>query len=314
MGVYRSIDPADNILDVYYAYKPWTVDIANAVSESIKIEYGISSSLETGKLMHDPNYTKQLIYRSVEHLYYSQFRSQSVYQTGSYDNYNLHSDIYERRSIGSEVLVYSLPQNKFGLRVQPGSVEFEVSISELDAYIDDEYSKELGDNYTIDYLQVSEGTCVSSSSIVFKDDGEGNLYVKCSDPVKYVGNVIYTHGQIILTDTVLVSILKLYLNPYKTVVQTGKLRITWKATDTLYTSRIICRVQEDDFLHTYNRTAIDLDTGALKQNITGSEFKPYFTAVGLYNNANDLIAVAKLTTPVPRVDYIPTTIAIDLHR
>lgn len=313
MGIYRSVDLADNILDVYYAHKPWTVDIVDAATEKIGISYGVSSSLDQKILQSDFKYTEYLTYRSANHLYYSQFESGSYYQTGSYENYTLQSDIYEKRAINEDILVYTIPQDKFGLRIKPGSLEVEVSISELDAYIEDAYAKESGINYIIDYLQISEGTCVSSSSIVFQDDGEGNLYVKCSDPVKYVGNVIYTHGMCILTDTVLIPFLKLNLNPYKATVQQDKLKLKWEATDTVYTNRVICRISENDFLYTYNRTAVT-DIGAPKNNITGSEFRPYFTTVGLYNDTNELLAVAKLTTPVPRVDYIATTVVVDLHR
>ena len=40
--------------------------------------------------------------------------------------------------------------------------------------------------------------------------------------------------------------------------------------------------------------------GLPKNNITGSEFAPYITTVGLYNDAHELIAVAKLGQPIPK--------------
>lgn len=33
--------------------------------------------------------------------------------------------------------------------------------------------------------------------------------------------------------------------------------------------------------------------------VTGSSFTPYVTTVGLYNDANELLAVAKLSQPLP---------------
>lgn len=39
--------------------------------------------------------------------------------------------------------------------------------------------------------------------------------------------------------------------------------------------------------------------GTLIDNITGSDFRPYATTVGLYNAANELLVVGKLATPYP---------------
>jgi hypothetical protein len=46
--------------------------------------------------------------------------------------------------------------------------------------------------------------------------------------------------------------------------------------------------------------------------VTGSFFTPYVTTVGLYNNDNDLIAVAKLSQPLPISSVTDTTILINL--
>lgn len=39
--------------------------------------------------------------------------------------------------------------------------------------------------------------------------------------------------------------------------------------------------------------------GVIHSNITGSDFRPYATTVGLYNAANELLVVGKLATAYP---------------
>lgn len=40
-------------------------------------------------------------------------------------------------------------------------------------------------------------------------------------------------------------------------------------------------------------------SGILQDNVTGSDFRPYVTTIGLYNETNDLLVVGKLATPYP---------------
>jgi hypothetical protein len=47
-----------------------------------------------------------------------------------------------------------------------------------------------------------------------------------------------------------------------------------------------------------NRSGFITD-GTLANNITGSDFRPYTTTIGLYNEAKELLVVGKLATPYP---------------
>ena len=50
--------------------------------------------------------------------------------------------------------------------------------------------------------------------------------------------------------------------------------------------------------------------GILKDFATGSDFQPYVTAVGLYNDAGDLLAIAKMSAPMPLSTNTDTTFLI----
>jgi hypothetical protein len=59
-------------------------------------------------------------------------------------------------------------------------------------------------------------------------------------------------------------------------------------------------------------TSGSINKGDLYNNLTGSEFTPYFTSVGLYNDANELIAVAKTSRPIPKSTNTDMTIIVKI--
>ena len=48
--------------------------------------------------------------------------------------------------------------------------------------------------------------------------------------------------------------------------------------------------------------------------VTGSNFSPYVSTVGLYNENQDLIAIGKLAQPLPTSQTTDTTILINIDR
>lgn len=75
------------------------------------------------------------------------------------------------------------------------------------------------------------------------------------------------------------------------------------AETTIYQNEYRCHVNENDFNYTLNPSALKSGSaGTYIDNITGSDFRPYATTVGLYNQRDELLVVGKLSTPYP----IPT--------
>jgi len=72
------------------------------------------------------------------------------------------------------------------------------------------------------------------------------------------------------------------------------------AETTIYENTVRCRVSENDFNYTLNNSATQAGTtGSYINAITGSDFHPYATAIGLYNDSDDLLVVGKLSSPHP---------------
>ena len=72
------------------------------------------------------------------------------------------------------------------------------------------------------------------------------------------------------------------------------------AESTIYQNEIRCHVNENEYNYTLNPSANAFGTsGSYIDAVTGSDFQPYATTVGLYNDADELIIVGKLGVPVP---------------
>lgn len=73
--------------------------------------------------------------------------------------------------------------------------------------------------------------------------------------------------------------------------------LSFKSEVTLYENQIRCHVNENEFNLTQNPSAVSGSSGSLQDFVTGSEFDPYVTTVGLYSPASELLAVGKLAQP-----------------
>lgn len=72
------------------------------------------------------------------------------------------------------------------------------------------------------------------------------------------------------------------------------------SNSTTYQNEYRCHVQENEFNYTLNPSATKAGTsGSYIDAVTGSDFQPYATSIGLYNDANELIAVGKFGQPIP---------------
>jgi hypothetical protein len=83
---------------------------------------------------------------------------------------------------------------------------------------------------------------------------------------------------------------------------------------TIYESQYKCTFSPNEYTYTQNPSAISgsLNSGIVYDFLTGSYFEPYITTVGLYNNANQLVAVGKLSQPLQSSNVTDTTILVNL--
>ena len=139
-----------------------------------------------------------------------------------------------------------------------------------------------------------------------------------------IGEVFYKHGIMVISDP----------RPIYRYVWTGRSGI-WDygitATDKNYSTtgwttkyksskelnevNILCEIGSDEFNVSQNPTVKrnnDSNSSLLKSFVTGSDFAPYFTTIGLYNTNGDLIAVGKLASAIQNRNDVDLTVKVRL--
>jgi len=283
------------------------VQIARFLGTNIQLPNFISgSNTPTGNTsvgIQDP----ELIYNSIKELYYSNFltssygsplQTQSLFpgenetgdvfignpdSSGRYENY-LQSTVAQNRFFptgsNEDIVVFSIPSRLWGDYIQPNSFIFEYPTL----------------NSTI------------------TDDGQGNLNISSSlgGFNGYIGNIIYTHGLATLTDNTLPDILGLNLEDY--VTETN-VTCSFSSSFDIYETQYKATINEFEYNFSLNPSIISGSTdGTVYDFVTGSFFSPYVSTVGLYDNAQNLLAVGKLSQPLPISRTTDTTIFINLDR
>lgn len=150
---------------------------------------------------------------------------------------------------------------------------------------------------------------ISSSEYVMKDDGEGNIYSSSY----HVGNIFYPNGLVVITEP-----------DNQSTFPSSDSVISFQNEVIIYEQNVICHIDNDEFNLSYNPTLLkgNMFEGnfnskqfvspfpEVKDFATSSLFEPYATTVGLYNNNNELLAVAKFGSPIPISRNTNTTIII----
>ena len=274
------------------------------------------------------SFKESSIYNSIKQLYYTNYASGSVDSNGDlvmsdanlpyfrpdgvvtgsnyntiYENYR-QTDLLEQKTLRtrkskpgtSDMAVLSIPANVFGDKIQPGSFKFDFGA----------YGASSGGSYT--------------------DDGEGRILSQSGD---VVGNIIYTHGVIAITNphpdkfgygnnpykySNYGDDNQISRDFYKGFISGSNLTASLSSSYTFYETQYKVTIGESEFNYSQNPSSISGSDGIPFNFITGSYFSPYVSTVGLYNNANELLAVGKLAKPLPTSKTTDTTILINIDR
>lgn len=88
--------------------------------------------------------------------------------------------------------------------------------------------------------------------------------------------------------------------------------ISFKNDYMIYEKIIKCTIKDYEFEYSYNPTLIQSGSTSLLKDFTTGSFSPYATTVGLYNDRNELLAVAKFSQPLPISRNVDTNIVIKM--
>jgi len=110
-----------------------------------------------------------------------------------------------------------------------------------------------------------------------------------------VGNIFYNSGCIIISSPYYFKYLGLFSGHVSSSLQ-------YNSTKTIYEYEINCHIPANRLNHTTNLTTLANPNLSTKYAsfVSSSEFSPYITTIGLYNDNLNLIAVAKLNKPIKK--------------
>ena len=233
-----------------------------------------------------------LVYNSIKQLYYTNYISGSE---GGLSNANTASFNPDGTVSGPvyNTIYDNTIQSLDELRYFPTGSDAQISVLSIP-------SKQFGE-----YIKPGSFSATSIS-----EDSQGNIYFN----TKHCGNIIYKAGLVIYTGLIDDNGgTNNFIDP------------KWESSITIYETQYKCTIRANEFNYSLNPSLLSssingqnliLNNGDSQYSdfVTGSDFSPYVTTVGLYNNKQELLAVAKLAQPLPTSQTTDTTILINLDR
>lgn len=221
------------------------------------------------------------LYNSVRQLFYGAFISQDFLTKGS---------IFSNFTSGE--VPTAIPEGTFS-RFDPsfqGSLAYQRNLPV-------EYGSPDGDISVVSISTREMGESIVPGTVVgtgFTDDTTGNIIDGNGD---IIGNIFYDQGIIVRTDGNVAS------------------RIDFTGSYTVYATQYKCTVSPNEFNYSLNPTLLSGSNTQYDLSVVDStEFMPYVTTIGLYNENQELMMVAKLAQPVKLNPYTDTNFIIRIDK
>ena len=276
------------------------------------VHYTSSQNLQSG---YEYSSSNNSVYNSAKQLYYTNYLTSSTgdnavtssvipgatrefdrfvgsIEAPLYDNY-LQSTLEQKRffptNSGAQITTISIPQKVFGDKIVPYTFEFKYTASGI----------------------------IGVDSVFLTDDGDGNIISGSDNDV--VGQIFYSHGIAVLTTHSMNFIGKdLFIGGGGI----DNITIAYSSSMTIYEQQYKCTILENEFGVSTNPSLLTGSANTVEDNydrrntryypfVTGSFFTPYVTCVGLYNEAKQLVAVGKLSFPLPISQFTDTSILVN---
>jgi len=313
----KNIDPSDKSIRPFKAYKKFTLTNTDSGSGHfvLRAVSGSARAFLTGSAF------SQSIGDYIP--------SASRYRYGTFYG----KTIRNKRELHGEARLFSIPRELFGEQVKPGSVELSVTTGGVTYDLRDD-----SDGNIYDFAHSASYAAYKSSSF---DRRQG---IDSNGSGSQVGNVFYEHGVIVLTDTG--SLVNAGASRNGTGTDYEGHSVTYKSTQTIYEHEYLITLEPNEYNLSTNRTiteglsgslgiaqgSVDLykflppgdqptnGTGSFKPFynpttnlqgfVTHSEFTPYLSTIGLYNDKNELLVVGKLAQAIKLKQNSPLSIVV----
>jgi len=326
MSAYKQFLASDIIVTPFEVNKSFNFEGGDALTGSnIQIDRFLGKNIQSDLFISGSNPTtgfisvqdQELIYNSIKELYYSNHISSSFGDIANTSSLIPGTDSEGDRLVGttpsSGRYIEYLQSDLNYKRYFPTSSNANIGVISIP-------SRLFGD-----YIQPNSFKWIADSGSIY-DDGEGNLILSSSGDI--CGNIFYPHGIAIITsdsvpgldsygDAIYGESLYGYSDSTSALnfVTSSNVTCSFSSSYSIYETQYKCTIRESEFNFSLNPSLISGSTdGTIYDFATGSNFSPYVTTIGLYNENQELLAVGKLSQPLPTSPTTDTTILINLDR
>jgi hypothetical protein len=295
----------------------------SAASQSFGVYNSLSASIGKNPYSLGTYYSLPLYY-SVNNLYYERYSGKpklpgGVNKKQPFLNHGDRIPTKQYRLLHNSCSVISIPQELFGEEIKPGSVTVTDNSTDVTFTIKDDGDGNLYDNaYSSSFAAFKSGSFqFPNKSWTAKGSGSS------------IGNVFYKTGMLVFTDTGSYkdvglgtgtdgfeidyrSTHTIYQHEYTVISRAGQFNMS-KNISLTYEKSGSTIVKEGAKAHYLfspgdNPSGGYNSTGSFKtfyegtqftENfVTHSQFGPYVTTIGLYNDLNELLVIGKLSKPI----------------
>lgn len=294
----KEIPPSDVTVRPFKVYKQWS--FSHEDQDEVPLYFGANP---TGTFYEDnlgPEHNgvpTQVLYRSIRAQFYLNPETSSILtEVGRRRSYASTNE----RVLEDELAVLVIPQRYYGEGIKPGSLT------------------------------------LTTGSLTYTDDGYSNLVRTQSGEEIILGNIFYDRGMVVLTNGVTSGS---FFDEYS---------FSYRSTQTIYENEIFLSVNESEFnvstnptslsdfeyengfvitknsldaRNNYTQSFFNLKKGTVNPifweyensssvDPTGSYLAPYITTIGLYDDALNMVAVAKLPEPIKSLPDYPVNFIV----
>jgi hypothetical protein len=343
MIAFKQLLASDVIVTPLEVNKAFTFSGSQLIESTVGIDRFLGTNINSNPWISGSNPTtgyistqdQELVYDSIKQLYYTNYLTSS-YSTSSY------SDSINTASLVPNTVPFLQNPNAptegvlVGTTPSPGLYD-----NNLQTNLTFKKFFPTGSNDNIgvfsipsrlfgDYIQPNSFIATSVSGTIY-DDGEGNILWSANNQI--VGNIFYGQGIVTLTGYLGLSLPITVYGSYGTglygsavygagtiitndliesFVTSSNITMSFSSSLTIYENQYKCTIRENEFNYTLNPTLQTDNSGSLESYTSSSYWSPYVTTVGLYDEAQNLLAVGKLAQPLPTSPTTDTTILINI--
>jgi hypothetical protein len=325
MGAYKQFLASDIIITPFEVNKSFTFKGNALTGSDVGIDRFVGSNI-TGSLFNplsDPTtgfittQYQRLVYNSIEELYYSNYSN----STSSFGSPAATASLIPGSDPSGDVFVGPASSAGRYWNYPQTTLTFEHYFPVLQSDIIGVLSIPV--RLFGNYIQPNSFIWTADSGSIY-DDGQGNLIFSASGEI--CGNIFYPHGIAVLTGTTYTTG-SLYgtgtygsatygdVNPVSVLnfVTSSNVTCSFSSSLTLFETQYKCTSRQNEFNFSLNPTILSGSTDDVPYSFaTGSYFTPYVTTVGLYDEAQNLLAVGKLSQPLPLSPVTDTTILVNI--